>query len=158
MKKIKKRSFHKDSKKKEIEDKKKAGNNLHKLEHAVLRSSTVVYQLTTVFPFYIFPVTIVIDEEKVSIIYSNFFYSKQVVQILLKDINSIQLESDVFFAKMQFNNAEPISFLWKDKAFRARRIIEGLIILASESVDTSLLSIEEVRKKAEELGKTKEVK
>ncbi len=104
----------------------------------------VLLQIKTVFPFDLFPDTIIIDENKVSIVHKTFFASESITSILLKELTDVSVETNIFFAKLNFTYShhpmrpmyESVSFLRKAEALESKRILEGLLVLRiGEHVD-----------------------
>ena len=73
-----------------------------KLDKLVLKSRRVLLEIKAVFPFDFFPDKIKIDENKVDIISSNFFFDKHIASILIEHINTVTLSSGVLFASISF--------------------------------------------------------
>ncbi len=139
-----------------------------KLDLLVTKSHRRLIEVSTVFPFDFFPDTIRIDENKIDVIYRNFFSVKHIVPVLIGDIATVILSSGVVFASIhiQLNKprppemdpflSEPINYFWKKDAIKARRIILGLVVAKKEKVDISKISLSELIPKIEEIGKAKE--
>jgi len=149
----------KNNKKEEIKG--EAKKEIEKLEQ-LIKSSSVLLNISTVFPFDLFPDNIVIDKEKVNIIYREFFGSGQVQSILIKDINSLDMESSIFFATLRMTiRGDPqhqilIRYLKRDDAIQARKIIQGLITSDREGVELEKIPDGDLARKLEELGETRE--
>lgn len=135
-----------------------------KLTDLAKMSNDVLFQCKTVFPFDFFPDTLVIDKTKVNIVYRMFFWSETVHSIMLKNIKDIQVDSNVFFAKMTIipdvymGQATSISYLHKSCAFEARRLIQGLMLCYREGLDISDLDARDIKNKIETVGTALEVK
>jgi hypothetical protein len=121
----------------------------------------VLYTLSSTFPFDVFPDTIVIDEEKITIIYRRFFYERNVQSLYYYTLMSATSESGLFFATLNFELAmglmdeEPqsVRFLGKNQADYARKLITGMIRLhQSKEVNFQELSVEEICKAASNSG------
>lgn len=127
-------------------------------------------------PPILFPVDIVIDELKVSFVYHGLFWQRSVRSFLIKDISDVILDTNFLFGVLklvvgEFKEKEVVEkaadvsetkeswgpimvkYLNVDQATRARRMIQGLIILTKMKEDTSKLSATEVAARAEELGR-----
>ncbi len=137
-----------------------------KLDNLVLKSRRTLLEVTTVFPFDLFPDRVRIDENKVDIISYEFFFTKHLISILIKNINSATISTGVFFATLNLEVAGfvtgynvkpyPIQYLWKRDAIRARRIILGLIAAEKAKIDLAKISSKDLVFKIEEIGKTRE--
>jgi hypothetical protein len=76
----------------------------------------------------------------------------------IKDISNVFIESAYFFANLTLitrtfiENDVKVHKLKKDEAIYARRLIEGLRILASENIDTSKYEVPDLIGKLEDLS------
>jgi hypothetical protein len=127
-------------------------------------------------PPILFPVDIIIDELKVSFVYHGLFWQRSVRSFLIKDISDVILDTNFLFGVLklvvgEFKEKEVyekatddseakeswgpimVKYLNVDEAAKARRMIQGLIILTKMKEDTSKLSAIEVAARAEELGR-----
>lgn len=131
---------------------------MNKFEKTLEASKGILFQTKSVFPFDFFPNEIVIDENKVDLIYGLFFFSREVFSISIKNINSAGSSSNLFFGELSIElegyneNPKPIKYLWRKDAIKARRIINGLITLNKQNVNIARLNIVELKKKVEEIG------
>lgn len=113
------------------------------------------------FPFDLFPDTINVEEERVTIITRVFFFSSQIHSVDIKDISNIFINMAPFFAELVFvsktfaRNEIRINNLRKKEAIFVRRIVEGLRTFESKQIDTSNFKKEELIAKLEELSTTK---
>ncbi len=137
---------------------KKRVQDTAKLETLVQKSGRTLLRASTVFPFHLFPKTIVIEEHKVDVILPIFFFSRQIESILLEYITSVQVTTSIFFASLRFEvwgmdtNPPVIDFLRKKDALAARRIIQGLLACKKEGITIDTLDTALLRKKLEEIG------
>ncbi len=137
--------------------------NSNKLDNLVKMTENRLFNLKSVFPFKLFPDSIVIEQKQVILICNQFFGSAQNYPILIKDILMPNIESSVFFATLKIKvvmggvqqNPPSIRFLKKSEALKAARIITGLIICDREHIDLSGENQVEVVGKVEEIGRIK---
>lgn len=114
--------------------------------------------IRTVFPFRIFPCVIQLDREKLTISNSIFFFTREVENLMIKDLVSISTTENLFFANVtivsglrlnkKFNN----SFFWNHEAQKLRRLCEGLRIALREGVDVMAIPNHELIARIEEIG------
>lgn len=148
----------KEAIKEEIKKKDQSDKNLDKLLNKL--NNNVLLKISSIWPFDLFPKDIIIDTNKVNIIYRVFFFSERRRSILIKDITDIFVDTDLLFASMKFvdrsyaENVLEIKFLPKADALRARRIIQGLVVAVQNGVDLNEIPSQEIVEKIEELGKT----
>lgn len=119
-------------------------------------------RIVAVFPFQFFPDELIVDEFKVTIVTRTFFFDTgRMRSVLFRDITGISLDMGLFFAALGFGergfaqDKAYTNYLWKDQAVLARRLIEGMVILSDEKVDTTKLTLEELLERAEKLGREK---
>ncbi len=131
------------------------------VEGLVRKSNRILVTISTHrFPFDLFPDTINVEEERVTVITRKFFSSSQVHSVDIKDISNIFINTAPFFAQLVIvsktftENEIRIKNLKKEEAVLARRIIEGLRIFESKQIDTSNYTKEELITKLEELSTT----
>ncbi len=115
-------------------------------------------RVKTVFPFVLFTDQLVIEENKLTFVWSLFFWSKDVRSILIKDISNITVETGLFFARILVTDQYfakdnlIIEYLPKEKALEARRLIQGLIVSTREDIDYADVPKHDVIKHALKLG------
>lgn len=133
------------------------------LEQFVKEDNPTLLEISTVFPFVLFPDTLRIDLQKVSITHSEFFWSKQTETINISDILAISVESGPFFAtlimKTKFFSQRPlkIKYLHKEEAALARRLIHGLILVIKKKIGIEETDPSKIIAMLEEVGMMSEV-
>ncbi|OGK18934.1 hypothetical protein A2866_05020 [Candidatus Roizmanbacteria bacterium RIFCSPHIGHO2_01_FULL_39_8] len=135
----------------------------NKLYNLTNKSKEILLKIHSIFPFDLFPNTIVVDEVKVSVIYRFFFASEQIRDILIKDIRSVYVDSSIFFAALNISFVWPrlikektttINYLRKNDALRAKNIIEGLMITSYENVEIKDIEKTTLVKNVSTIGRT----
>lgn len=133
-------------------------NEKEKINALVEKSQRVLMNATTVFPFDFFPDSIIVDENKLTIVKRIFFWSETVFTVLVKDILSIGISSNPFFSTLSVEvkgfekNPAPVNYLWNKDAVQIKKLITGLTTCVKEGINTSLISDKEVARKVEEIG------
>jgi hypothetical protein len=131
------------------------------LDRLAKASRTIIATCKGVFPFTLFPDEIFLDENKVEIVYHEFFFQRSISTILLKDIKTVTVSAGPFFASIQFEisgyeeNPPPINFLPKRSALHLRDAIIGLSIAKKEKIAYETLPHQQVSKKADQIGASK---
>lgn len=127
----------------------------------VRKSNRILASISThKFPFDFFPDTINVEEGRVNVIVRNFFFSSQVYSVDLKNIANVTINTAPFFAQMLIvmktftENEIRINNLWIKEAIYVRRLIEGLRVLDSQKIDTSVYTKRELIGKLEDLSST----
>lgn len=129
-----------------------------KLKNLMEKNERVLCQISTVFPFTLFPTKVIVRENKVEVIFSNFFASKTIRSADIKDISEIVINTSWFFSSMKIvaktfvDNEITVSFLKNDDALKVRRLVEGLTSMAEEKIDVSKLSTDNLIDRSEKLG------
>ncbi len=122
----------------------------------------VLFRARTVFPFDFFPDEIVIDENKIDMIYGIFFFSTEVFSISVKNIYGAMSITNLFFGSLEVEvsgynkNPDPMKYLWGKDAAKARRIINGLVCCYKQGINTSVMDIKAAKVRVEEIGKALE--
>lgn len=136
-----------------------------KVSEIASRSDNVLMKIKAVFPFDLFPNTVIIDANKVTVIDSIFFASETVTSILLEEITDVVVESNFFLAKLNITYSHhplkpeyyAVPALKKREALRAKEIIQGLLVLRiSEGIDLSKLQPDDIVKELTRIGKSHE--
>lgn len=124
----------------------------------LIEESKPLYKIKTTWPFDLFPSSLIIEKNKIDIVHKSFFYTQQAFPILIKNIKAIIIENTPFFATLKFDvelgkDPDPLRFLKKKEATRARRIIHGLVACENEGIDMGNFSSKELIEKVEEIGR-----
>lgn len=120
-------------------------------------ADNVLFRITSFFPFDLFPDELIIDETKVTIVNRSFFASEQIYTIGFASIIDVTIETAPFFATLNIRDRGwstiiSIRYLPKEKAIKALKILQGVLILQSKSLDISSLSSRNVLKNVETIG------
>lgn len=143
------------------EDVKEEEKQKQKINDLVDVSHQILLHIKAVWPFDFFPDEIMVDINKVDVVKKYFFWSERRHSVFVKDISDVFVETSILFASLNIidsgfaENIIQISFLKKDEAIRARKIIQGIVVAAKQGVDLSKLELQDLLVKIEELGKMK---
>jgi hypothetical protein len=130
-----------------------------RMDNLIEGSDVVLFKAQSVFPFDFFPDHIIIDAKKVSIVIRQFFWSERVHSVMIETISDVFVDTSPFFSALKIvdknfqQNVIEIRFLHKKEAARARRIIQGLMVAVSETLDVTHMNPEELIPRLEQLGK-----
>src|SRR3990167_7679137 len=106
-----------------------AGNaetNRQALVDMVVNSNRILISATSVFPWDVFPSSIIVEETRITIIHRQLF-SSQVHSIDIKDISNVFINTSILFAQLSIvsdtftKNKTTIDRLWKKEAILIRR-------------------------------------
>jgi hypothetical protein len=130
-----------------------------KLQQAVVGTRQVLFEATTVFPFTLFPDTVVVDREKLTVTHRIFFQVAEVMSIRTEDILNVTADVGPFFGSLKistrfFNTKKPyrVNYLWRNDALRIKRIVQGCIIARQKGIDCSAFEAKELANMFDELG------
>jgi len=111
------------------------------LNKVTLRSHEIMFKAKTVFPFDLFPDTVVIDREKLTIVERLFFFVGRTISVPVRDILSVEVDTGPFFGQIKlvsryfFTNPQSIHFLWRSHAIKLQRLLQGYIIAHEREID-----------------------
>lgn len=133
----------------------------NKLDKVTQQTNDKLFEITSVFPFDLFPNKVIIGQKQIVLVYRQFFFASQVYNFLIQDILTPVVGSSVFFSTLRIElgpggfqqNPPSIKYLRKKEALKARRIIMGLIICEREKVDLVGIPPGELVLKVEEIGR-----
>jgi len=130
-----------------------------KLEEALEGSHNILFRCKSVFPFDLFPDELIIDENKIDVRHGLFFASTLSTSIPYTKIVKASSTTGLFFATLQIEmevfiqQPEPINFLWREDAIKARRIINGLVAANKQGIDFRELDMKKATDEFEEIGR-----
>ncbi|MBI2020640.1 hypothetical protein HYS94_04445 [Candidatus Daviesbacteria bacterium] len=145
---------------KEVEEsKKEEKEDPNKRFERIVESSQPLFRLKTAIPLNPFPTEILIDSFKVEIIFREFLASSQTESILIKEIRDVIVETNPLFATLKIvvnpehpNNPFTVGYLKKGEALKARRIIQGLVVVTRNALDLTRVDQTDIMEKLEEIG------
>lgn len=132
-----------------------------KMQMLLDNGNSVLYSISSVFPFDIFSTTISVEKTKLNVVRNLFFGSQRVESILITELAQVEVDTTLFFASLYMHsrlvNADPIIVyhLRKAEALKMRRIVTGLMVGVSAKVDWSKVATDELLTRIEEIGSTK---
>lgn len=138
----------------------KAEKNRQAVDDMVSNSNRVLLRVYTVFPWDLFPSSLVVEETRLTVIHRQLF-SSQIYSVDIKNISNILVDSGILFAQLTIvsdtfaENQIVINRLWKKDAIFMRRIIEGLRMFVEKDIDTTDYTVKELISKLKELSTTK---
>ncbi len=133
--------------------------NRQAVQDMVSNSNRILLRVSSVFPWDLFPTTVVVEETRITIIHRQLF-SSQIHSVDIKNISNIFIDTGILFAQLTIvsntfaENQIVVDRLWKKNAIFMRRIIEGLRMFISHDIDTTNYTIEELISKLKELSTT----
>ena len=128
-----------------------------KLRSLAGQSEEVIYCATTIFRFRPERYELLIDRVKVTVIKRLLLLADNITSIALDDLLSVNLSSSLFFGTLTLraryeDRPIVIPFLLRSKAFRAKRIMEGLIVAKNKGINLDEIPIDELTAEVTRIG------
>lgn len=126
-------------------------------------SAKPLYTIKTARILDFFPSEVSIERTKVNVSLRDYFFTRRLHTIDIKDIEDVFVQTTPFYATLQIvdkgfvENSVQIQFLRKHDAKKARRIIQGLMSAKKEGIDILSLPQDGLLEKLEALGDAGEV-
>ena len=137
------------------------GRELAKLDQAAASSHEVLASADTVFPFTLFPDTVMLDRDKLTIAHRFFFRVAEVITVRVEDLLLITADVGPFFGSLKitsrfYDARKPynVNWLWRGDALRLKRLAHGYMIARKQGIDCSKLGIRELAAALGRLGKS----
>jgi hypothetical protein len=129
------------------------------LVQMVNRANDVLASATTVFPFTLFPDTLSIDREKLTIVHRTFYKVSEVMSIHTDDILNVTANVGPIFGSLVlstrfFNTDKPyvINYFWREDSLRLKAIVQGFIIAKQSGIEMNNIETKELGTLLQKLG------
>lgn len=122
------------------------------------KAHDILFTADTVFPFTLFPDTITLDREKLTIVERFFFRVAKVVTVPITSMISADAHVGPFFgsvhmtSKYFIDNTHTVKFLWRDQAEEIQRLIQGFIIASEKEIDVTDIDKDDLCALLQDLG------
>ncbi|MBA3757548.1 hypothetical protein H0X09_01670 [Candidatus Saccharibacteria bacterium] len=122
------------------------------------KAHEILFKGDTVFPFNLFPDTITLDREKITIAKRFFFSVAKITSVPVRDILSVEADIGPFFGSIHIasryfvTNPSVVTFLWRKDTLRLQRLLQGYIIAHERKLDCSNIPTDELIKILDDLG------
>jgi hypothetical protein len=126
---------------KKTEGKPPAERSARKLSTVAIKSHEVLFRANTVFPFTLFPDTVILDREKVSFTSRFFFGIAKLTSVPVRDILSVEADIGPFFGSVHTSsrffvtNPKSIGWLKRNDAEKLQRLLQGYIIAHEQDIN-----------------------
>lgn len=133
-------------------------NDEDKLIEAARKAHEVLYKVDTVFPFTLFPDTIILEREKISIAKRFFFRVAKIINIPIRDLLNVEADVGPFFGSVHITSryfaTEPftVNWLWRSEAIKLQRLLQGYIITHEKEIDATNIKKDKLVKLLNDLG------
>lgn len=124
-------------------------------------ANEILYSISNIFPFDLFPDRMIIRPNHVDIVHGIFFWSGSTERLQIIDIREISVHYNPLFATIVIHAIGPpditltVKHLLRPQALRAKRIILGLLECHQQQVDLTKYSKKELIAHVEEIGRAK---
>lgn len=129
------------------------------LSQAVNATQETLLEATTVFPFTLFPDTVIVDREKLTVTHRIFFQVAEVMSIRIDDVLNVTADVGPFFGSLKistrfFDRRKPykVNYLWREDALRIKRVMQGCIIARQKDIDCTAFGAKELADMLDQLG------
>lgn len=139
-------------------DEPEPGEIHEKLIDITEKAQDILFTADTVFPFTLFPDTITLDREKLTIAERFFFRVARVITVPITSMVSADAHVGPFFgsvhmtSKYFIDNTHTVKYLWRDQAEEIQRLIQGFIIANEKGIDVSDIDKEDLCALLHDLG------
>lgn len=133
------------------------GDSSRNLRYLAGRSEEIIFCTTTAFRFRPERYELLIDRTKITVIKRLFLLADNITSIRWGDVLGVDLRVGPFFGNLTLKARyidQPIiiALLRRDKAFKAKRIIEGLVVACSRGIALDEISTEELLEEITRIG------
>jgi hypothetical protein len=139
-------------------DEPEPGKTHEKLIDLTEKSHDILFRADTVFPFTLFPDTITLDREKLTIANRSFFRVAKIITVPITSLVSAEVDVGPFFgaihmtSKYFLDNTHHLRFLWRHDAERLHRLLQGYIIAHEKGIDVTEVDKDDAKVLLEDLG------
>lgn len=129
-----------------------------KLIDVTEKAHDVLFEAETVFPFTLFPDTITLDKEKLSVASRQFFRVARIITVPLTSLISAEANVGPFFGSVRMtskyfvNSSHSVNFLRRADATQVHRLLQGFIIAQEKGIDVSDIETEDLKALLHDLG------
>lgn len=112
-----------------------------KLVGVTVQSHDILFTANTVFPFTLFPDTVTLDREKLTIATRTFFQVAKITSTPIQDILSVEANVGPFFGSVRISsryfvaNPYSVNFLRRADTLLLQRLLQGYIIAHEQDID-----------------------
>lgn len=140
------------------DEEKKAVEGPEEIIELSQRTHDILFEANTVFPFTLFPDTVTLDREKLTIAERYFWKVAKITSVPISEILSCQANVGPFFGSIHLifsffaDNERNIKFLWREDAEELQKMLHGYIIAHKREIDTTNVSKEDLKVMLKDIG------
>ncbi|HVS78728.1 MAG TPA: hypothetical protein VHD84_00350 [Candidatus Saccharimonadales bacterium] len=141
-------------------DEEEPGETHEKLIDITEKAHDVLFQADSVFPFTLFPDSLIIDREKITIVSRSFIQSAKTVTAPITSLISAEAEVGPFFGSLHItskyfqDSTQSVEHLWRKDAEEAHRLLQGYIIANERGIDVMEIEKEDLKVLLNDLGQS----
>jgi hypothetical protein len=123
-----------------------------------VKAQDILYRADTVFPFTLFPNTITLDREKLTVATRTFFRTARIISVPIDSISSAEVSVGPFFGSLHMaskyfvQNTYLVNFLTRSDAMKIEHLMQGFIIAHDKKVDLTDIEKEDLLILLDDLG------
>jgi len=117
--------------------------NEEKLLDVTVGAHDILFSAKTVFPFVLFPDSISMDRQQLTIVHRGFFSTADTISVRIEDILNVESKVGPFFGSIHIfskfftNDIKSVNSLSRANALRIQRLIQGYMIARHRKIDCS---------------------
>lgn len=129
-----------------------------KLIDVTEKAQDCLFKADTVFPFTLFPDTITLDREKLTVATRHFFKMATIVSVPISSISSAEVDVGPFFGSLHMaskfftQNKYTVNWLSREKALKLQHLMQGFIIAQDKKIDVTDINKEDLLILLDDLG------
>jgi hypothetical protein len=129
-----------------------------KLIDVTEKAQDVLFRAETVFPFTLFPDSIILDREKLTVVTRVFFRTAKITSVPISSISAAEADVGVLFgsahisSKFFVQNKYSIQFLSRGNTLTLVHMLQGFIIAHEKSIDLTDIEREDLLMLLKDLG------
>lgn len=122
------------------------------------KAHDVLFKADTVWPFTMFPDTITLDREKLSVANRSFFRVAKIITVPITSLISAEADVGPLFGSLKMtskyfiNTEHSIHFLWRNDATEIHRLLQGFIIAQEKGLDVTDIELNDLKVLLHDLG------
>ncbi len=123
-----------------------------------MNAHDILFRANTVFPFTLFPDTITLDREKLTIANRTFFWTAKIISVPVGAMLSAEADVGPFFGSVHMSsryfvrNTYSVNFLTRGDAIKIQRLLQGYIIAHERKIDCKNIDKDSLKILLNDLG------
>lgn len=123
-----------------------------------VKAQDILFRADTVFPFTLFPDTITLDREKLTVVTRTFFKTAMIVSVPIDSISNVEVNVGPFFGSVHMaskyfvQNIHAVNFLSRSDAVKIEHLLQGFIISHDKNIDLTDIEKEDLLVLLNDLG------